>query len=209
MKKVKSIILVLMISLFVSGCGTMKGYNVYENVYATYSKMKSYKAEVEVTSYSNNSQNKYTLTQFYKAPDKHRTEYTIGSGGKNIAVINGIEGRLFSDYGAEEVLLNTVDIDEKNYLMLNTFFEIYYASEETSVKTSGNEKRGSITLKAETGDSNPYRKNMELVIDSKTMKPKKMTIFGYDGKPTLKIEYLKFDINAELSDDVFGKVQNT
>ncbi|MDP4118201.1 MAG: hypothetical protein Q8873_03305 [Bacillota bacterium] len=203
MQKIKKIILVPMIISLLAGCGIMKGYNVYERVYNTYSKMESYKASVAVTSYSNNSENKYTLTQYYKCPNKQRSEYSPGNGGGSITIINGKEGKLFSDYGTDPVILDAIDIDEKDYLMLETFFEIYYSSEETSIKTSGSDNNGTLTLRAETGNSHPYRKRIELVIDSKSLKPKKMTVFGYDNKPALCIQYLSFELNPTLEDSIF------
>ena len=87
--------------------------------------------------------------------------------------------------------------------MLQTFFKIYYSSEETAVTTSGNNSKGKITLVAQTGDSNPYKKTAELIIDKESLKPIEMTITGFDGKPSLRIEYNEFELNPELDNKLF------
>ncbi len=204
MQKIKKMSLVLMIICLFTGCGKMKGYNVYERVYLTYKNMESFTAEVEVTSYSNNSENKYTLTQYYKSPDKQRSEYSSEIGGSNVTVINGGKGKLVSGETNAEIELDSAALKEKNYLMLSTFFENYFSSEETAVLTSGNEKKGNIRLSAETGSSNPYRKKIELLIDSKTLKPLKMTVYDDKNKPSLCIEYIKFEINKNTDENIFS-----
>ena len=204
MQKFKKMSLVLMIICLFTGCGEMKGYNVYEKVYSTYKNMASYAAEVEVTSYSNNSENKYSLTQYYKSPDKQRSEYTAEVGGSNVTVINGNDGKLITGDTMAEIELDEAAVKEKNYLMLNTFFEIYYSSEETAVTTSGNDNSGNIKLSAETGSSNPYRKKIELIIDSKTIKPVKMTVYDDKNKPSLCIEYVSFELNKNIDDAIFS-----
>ena len=203
MVNIRKISLVLMIIIMLSGCNSFKSYNVYEKVYETYNNMNSYSAKVEVVSFSNNSENKYTLTQFFKMPHKQRSEFLSETAGNNITIINDGKGKIISEYATNPVLLDSVDIEEKDYLMLNTFFDIYYSSEETSVKTSGNETKGTITLSAETGSSAPHRKKMELIIDTKTLIPKKMTVLNDKDKPTLEIKYLEFELNPELEDKIF------
>ena len=207
MKKISKTALVLMITFLFTGCSEINTYNAYENLYNCYSNMHAYKAEVAVTSYSNNSENKYTLMQYYKAPNKQRTEYVSEKGGSNITVINGENGKIISDYSTVPFILSSSDIEEKDYLMLSTFFDIYYASEETSVKVSakktGDDKNGKITLSAETGSDNPYKKTVELVVNTSTLDPIKMTVKDEKGKPSLCVEYLTFELNPQIEDSIF------
>ena len=203
MKKIKKTVLVLMITFLFTGCNKINTYNVYENLYNCYNGMHSYKADVAVTSFSNNSENKYSLTQYYKAPGMKRIEYASEKGGSNITVLNGNNGKIISEYTTEPYILSDLDVDEKDYLMLDTFFDIYYSSEETSVKTAGNSKEGKITLSAQTGISNPYKNSVELVVDSVTLNPVKMTVKNQKGKPTLCVEYINFQLNPQLEDTIF------
>ena len=203
MVNIRKILFVLMMIITLSGCSFSKSYSIYEKVYETYKGMNSYFAKVEVVSHSNNSENKYTLTQYYKAPHKQRSEFMSDTAGENITIINDGTGKILSDYSTNPIILDTIDIEEKDFLMLDTFFDIYYSSEETSITTSGNEKKGNITLSAVTGSSAPHRKKMDLVIDTKTLNPKKMTVYNENDKPSLEIEYLEFVLNPELSDKIF------
>ncbi len=203
MKIIKKTALVLMISFLLAGCSKINTYSVYEKLYNCYNGMHAFKADVAVTSFSNNSENKYTLTQYYKAPGMKRIEYISEKGGSNVTLINGDKGKIISDYTTEPYELSDLDVEEKDYLMLNTFFDVYYSSEETSVKTSGGKKDGQLILSAETGISNPYKQSIELVVDSKTLNPIKMTVKNDKGKPTLCVEYIKFQLNPQLEDTIF------
>lgn len=192
-----------MIIMLLAGCGTsVNKYNVYERLYAAYSTIQSFKAEVSVTSYSNNSENKYTLLQYYKYPDKQRSEYVSDNGGGSITVINGNQGKIFNGNN-DPVILDALEVSDQNYMLLSTFFERYYASEETVVSVSGSEDNGTITLEAETGLSHPYRKSMKLVVNTKDLKPISMTVYGYDEKPSLLVEYNSFELNAQIDDSIF------
>lgn len=203
MKKIKKTLPVLMITILLAGCGKMNTYNVYENLYNCYNGMHSFKAEVTVTSFSNNSENKYTLTQYFKAPGMKRIEYVSEKGGSNTTLINGDKGKIISGFTAEPYELSNLDVEEKDYLMLNTFFDLYYSSEETVVKTSGGKKEGHITLSAQTGSSNPYKNSIELVLNTKTLNPVKMTVKDDKGKATLCVEYIDFQLNPQLEDSIF------
>lgn len=201
MKKILKLLTVLMIIPIVSGCGNVNKYNVYEKLYNCYNSMHSFKAEIAVTLYSNNSENKYTLTQLYKSPDKQRSEYVSETGNSNVTVINGDSGKIISDYTNGAYMFESSE--EADFLMLNTFFDLYYSSEETSVKTSGGEKDSKITLNAETGSSNPYRKTVELTVDAKTLNPVKLKVKDNKGKTRIEIDYIKFELNPQIDDAVF------
>lgn len=203
MRTYKKVFLVLMIIPLLASCSVGKTYNVYEKLYNCYNNMNSFKAKVAVTSYSNNSENKYILLQQYKYPDKTRSEYVTQEGVTNITVISGDSGKIISDYGNNPVILEKTDIAEKDYLMLNTFFNIYYSSEETAVTTSGGSKNREITLTAETGSSNKYRKSVELTVDCDSLNPKELKVYDDDKKLRLKVEYLEFELNPDINDDIF------
>jgi len=201
MKKTKIITLVLMITLVLNGCGNINKYNVYERLYNCYNSMHSFKAKVAVTMFSNNSENKYTLTQYYKSPDKQRSEYVSEAGSSNITVINGETGKIVSDFTSGAYVFESAN--EPDYLMLSTFFDLYYSSEETSVKTSGGEKNSKITLNAETGSSNPYRNSVELVVDCKTLNPLQLKVKDNKGKTRICVDYLGFELNPKIDDKIF------
>lgn len=204
MRTLKRVFLVLMIIPLLASCSVGKTYNVYEKLYNCYNNMNSFKAKVAVTSYSNNSENKYILLQQYKSPDKARSEYVTEDGVTNITVISGNSGKIISDYGNNPVILEKTDITEKDYLMLNTFFDIYYSSEETSVVTSKNNKSRKITLTAQTGSSNKYRQSVELTVDCDSLNPIELNVYDEDKKIRLKVEYLEFELNPAISDDIFN-----
>ena len=203
MRTYKKVFLVLMIIPIFASCSAGKTYSIYEKVYNCYNNMNSFKAKVAVTSYSNNSENKYILMQQYKSPDKARSEYVTEEGVTNITVISGETGKIISDYGNNPVILEKTDITEKDYLMLNTFFDIYYSSEETSVVTSKSNKSREITLTAQTGSSNKYRQSVELTINCEPLNPIELKVYDEDDKLRLKVEYLEFELNPAISDDIF------
>ena len=125
MRTYKKVFLVLMIIPIFASCSAGKTYSIYEKVYNCYNNMNSFKAKVAVTSYSNNSENKYILMQQYKSPDKARSEYVTEEGVTNITVISGETGNIFSDYGNNPVILEKKDKETLFNVLILTFLNEY------------------------------------------------------------------------------------
>ena len=195
----------LMIMLAFSGCSNIKiSYDVYERLYQAYNSMSSYEAEVEVTSFSNHSQNIYVAKQYFKEPDKMRSDIISPQAVEGVqTVINGERAQILQPGSGGNLTLAELKNGDSNFLFLNTFFSLYYKSESTSVSVSNTEDGEMIVMETETGLSNPYRNSMRLKISSKTLNPIQLDILGKDGEVYMTVVYKSFTPNQPLEDSLF------
>lgn len=194
----KKLIIPCLLVLLISGCGKIAPQlDVNKKIYNTFSNMQGYEAVLKVNTVSNTNNNTFDTKQYYKYPDKMRSEtdgvVTIMEGGR-ATVQNTAVG--------QPLKIEQIPSDESDYMFLQNFFAAYYRNEETSAVVNS-DKSNIITLQVDTGLSNPYRSSAELKMDTGTMKPISMELKGKDGKTYVKIEYVSFQINQNLGDSLF------
>ncbi len=194
----KKIILPVILMIVCSACSVMRPeLDTSKRIYNTFAGMQSYSAIVRLTTYSNNNTNTYEMKQYYKSPDKMRSE----SGGV-ITVINGDFAIVKGNGTSSPFKLERLDIDEGDFMFLQNFFEAYYRNEDVTASVSSSDDEV-VTLTVDTGLSNHYKAEAKLMLDTVQMKPLCLEIKGRDGKTYSKIEYTEFKINPELGDELF------
>ncbi|MBR2877727.1 MAG: outer membrane lipoprotein carrier protein LolA [Clostridia bacterium] len=194
----KKIILPVILMMVLSACaGVHPELDTSRKIYNTFAGMQSYSAIVRLTAYSNNNTNTYEMKQYYKSPDKMRSE----SGGV-ITVINGDSAMVKGSGTSSPFKLERLNVDEGDFMFLQNFFEAYYQGELTTASVSSDDDR-LVTLTVDTGLANQYKTQAKLVIDSEKMMPVSLEIKGSDGKTYSKLEYTEFKINPELGDELF------
>jgi len=185
----KSFVILLMITLL-TGCAKQ---NVYEKIHKRFYNIPSYSTNCEVTVVSNKNTNTYNITAVYDNQSKrYRLDFddvTIILGSTNAQI-------------KRENKVMTVPVTDENMLMLvNTFFESYYTG-ESSVNTSS-QISGDVTLKCDILNSPDYAKYMELIIDSKTILPKTMSVFNKQNKQIITVKFNNFNILNKIDDNTF------
>ncbi len=197
MKKV--IVTIILCACMFCGCGKLPSADVNKRCYDTFSNMTSFMAEVKITSYSNSNSNEYTAVQYFKSPDKMRTEsqelVTVVSDG-SMCVKNALTGQIVR---AEQ--LPKTDVD---YMFLQNVVAAYYQGEITTAAMESGGEEEFLTLTVETGLANPYKAVAELKIRAADMMPVTLEIKGRDGKTYTAIEYLSFEINKDIADEIFN-----
>lgn len=196
----KKIFLVLTVCVFIfTGCGKLPTIDVNKRCYETFSGMTSFRAEINVTSYSNTNTTEYQAVQFFKAPDKMRTEsqelVSIVTG-RSMCVKNAESGQIVR---AEHLPAGDID-----YMFLQNVISAYYQGEAATAAMKEEKNEEILTLTAETGLSNPYKAVAEVKIRAEDMMPLSLEIKGRDGKTYTEIEYISFEINKEISDEIFN-----
>ena len=189
---------VLILILF-AGCAKVPATDVNKRCYDTFSAMESYRAEVKVTAFSNTNKTEYSAVQFYKSPEKMRTEtaelVTVVKD-RSMFVKNTASGQIVR---AEQ--LPATDVD---YMYLQNVISAYYQSEQTTAAMQKDKKEEILTLTVETGLSNPYKTEAQPKIRADDMMPLSLEIRGKDGKTHTFIEYTAFEMNKEIADELFN-----
>lgn len=185
----KSFVILLMITLL-TGCAKQ---NAYEKIHKRFYNIPSYSTNCEVTIVSNKNTNTYNITAVYDNQSKrYRLDFddvTIILGSTNAQI-------------KRENKVMTVPVTDENMLMLvNTFFESYYTG-ESSVNTSS-KTSSDVTLKCDILNSPDYAKYMELIIDSKTILPKVMSVFNKQNKQIITVKFNNFNILNKIDDNTF------
>jgi outer membrane lipoprotein-sorting protein len=173
-----------------SGCAKQ---TVYDKIHKRFYNMPSYSTICEVTVISNKNKNTYNISAVYDSQnDRYRMDFddiTIVLGKNNAQI-------------KRENKIITTPVTHENMLMLiNTFFESYYTG-ESSVNTSS-KISGDITLKCDILNSPEYAKHMELVIDSKTILPKVMSVFNKQNQQIITVKFNNFNILNKIDDNTF------
>ena len=196
----KKIISAGLLTIFLlCGCSKLPTMDVNKRCYETFSNMKSFSAEIKVTSNSNTNSTEYTAVQYYKSPDKMRTEsqdLISVVNGRSMCVKNAASGQIVR---AEQ--LPKTDVD---YMFLQNVISAYYQGEETTAAMDSEKSEEILTLTVQTGLSNPYKAVAELKIRAEDMMPLSLEIKGRDGKTYTEIEYLSFKINEDIPDQIFN-----
>ncbi len=194
-----SFAVVLMMSLVACKSGSIHDH--HKEIYKRYSNLESFYSEVRITVKTEKTSSTYLGRQFFEKPDK--VSFVIDSpeeiAGSGYTSKDG-KYRLVSGFGEEK----TVDIvfpKEKSTVFLSDFFERYYKSEETSIKTSGGFDKTTLSCYIENGSEKRFMQSLE--IDNDTYLPLKLTTFDIDKNPVVVVEFGTFKRNPQLDKGIF------
>lgn len=199
------ILLALMITLL-SGCvkPVEDNTSIYKKIYEKFKTMQGYKAQTEILVVSNNSKNKYSITQYFMAPNKTRSETTAPEDTAGvITIVDGVKTAILNPKGKAPVIIEALKPSELNYLYINSFFEAYYKSEKANVNVNAGGKEKIISLTAQTGSANPYRKTAVLRLDTIALKPIDIQLMGEDNQPYCTVTFKTYEHNPQLDPALF------
>ena len=200
----------LMTTLLLCSCSELKvGPDVHQRIYEKYSTMQSYHAVVKVSTISGEKTNVYTMSQYYKFPDKMRSE---GIEPNSIAgfytVTNGSDTAVYSNAEKQPVRVSGEGADYTDYAFLNNFFSRFYDRENAITTGAKTEEGQLIDLTVEDLGDNPYRQKMVLQMDKDTIQPVRLSVYGQDDKEYFRVEYEQFAINEVVEDALFAIEEN-
>lgn len=194
----KLFVLALMISLcMLTACG--KSYlhdremDIYEKLHRYYGEMEQYSATLELTVYSNKTQNTYIAHQ--KATDE-RLFMQISSCNSDLTVTTREQdGKVTTQFeGSDYTACLPVGTDS-GILFLNRFFEAYYTSEDTALMVNG-PTAGSVTrLETALPHANPQIACAVLTVDNNTLAPVSIALSDALGNTVITGVYTDFTYN--------------
>ncbi len=203
-KGIIAVFAALILATSLGGCGEKSPQDAYKEIYKRYSHINSYYAAATVTVFSDKGESKYSVRQFYEAPDKFAffvdsPEAVAGSGyvakDGHFALKSGTGDRFDSKVAFP---------DSKNCMFLCDFFEEYYKSEETSVAVDSGLVEDKIVMQCYTSGKNPNSFMQSLTVDTKTYLPLVLTTYNIDNKPVTEVEFNDFKRNADIDEKIFN-----
>ncbi len=203
-RKVFVLFLALMISLSVSACSGISDsdMDIYEKIHKHYNKMESYTADVDVTVYSNKTENRYFVAQKVKSPDMYYTHITDEKATFGVTTVSK-GGKIKTVADGSEYTMTVPDDESLGVLYVNNFFKAYYASEETSLSVQKTLKSKKTVLSVEVFDEDSAIRKVNLAIDNKTLAPVSVSVYG-DEDLLLKGTFENFRYNEKIDNSLFN-----
>ena len=202
-----ALLLMLLTLMITTGCSSPMHFNdshmdIYKRIHHTYSRMTSYTAEVKLTVKGNKTENTYLLTHEVKVPNMSAVTIKEPSHMAGLKTVICGDKVLISAKNAEQKLLTeTEPMDD--VLLVNEFFSLYYRSEETAIHVSGEDDSKTLLLETECCPQTSDGYKATMLLDTKTLHPKTITVYDAGGNVRRMAEFLSFTYNPSLSEDIF------
>jgi len=176
--------------------------DVYQRVHRMYNRMTSYTANVHLTVKGDKSDNVYELTHQVKAPDQAVVTVCAPEPLAGLCTVyNGDRVHVTAPKAGQALQAAAPDIP--NCLLVHEFFAQYYASEETAISVSGDAEGDTLLLETECRPQEADSYKVTMLLDTKTLLPKTVTIFDAGGNVRMLAEYTDFCYNPDVPEELF------
>ena len=206
-KKIFCLILTLTISLLSVGCSHRLGdsdMDIYEKIHKHYNKLESFSADVDLTVFSNKTENRYFVSQKFKNPNMYFTRVTDEAGTFSVTTVtNQDKTKTVAD--GSEYSLTVPGSEYVNLLFINNFLKAYYMCEETSISVDSSLTKSDKTLfSISLLNDDLCIKEISLSIDNKTLSPDTLTAYDKDNKKLFVATFSNFIYNDKIDDTIFN-----
>lgn len=197
----RKIILVMSILCCLCGCGKVKGYASAQDKLMN---MQSYKAEVDISYISSESESTYTAVQTADNQGRYKLEVTSPENLKGSSIL--FDGKMIWQYNPnieQKISINAEDKPERSELILFSFIENYVKSTDTTVTTAKTEGEPCTVLEADIEGAGKFIASEKLWIGNEDMLPKRLVIYDTDGNERIIVVFNSFEYDPQLPEDEF------
>ncbi len=197
-KSITAVVAAAILMTSLCACGRKTEHDHYKEIYKRYNDLQSFSASVEVAVQNGQGKSVYTAKQKYKAPDWFEVTFTepqslSGSG----YVFDGETVLLKSGFGHSEEIQKAA-LSVHSSVSIADFFEEFYKSEETAIKTESSISGRQTCLSCFLPGKNKNRFRQSLWIDNQTYLPVRLETYGIDENPTVTVEFCEFVRNEKI-----------
>ena len=188
--------------LFLSGC---QAANDGSKAQQQLLEMKGYEAEAVVTRITDHGENSYTTKQYFEMENgKYRLEMVEPEEVKgNFTVYDGEKVYQFNPRTGTDMAVEVTPDQARNELFLGQFYENYLSSQDVSVETAALDESKCVVLEAIIPEANEALATEKLWVDTETLLPVRLCIYGENGTETFCLDYSDFVYNPTLDDALF------
>lgn len=197
----KKIILVMSILCCLCGCGKVKEYASAQDKLMN---MQSYKAEVDISYISSESESTYTAVQTADNQGRYKLEVTSPENLKGSSIL--FDGKMIWQYNPnieQKISIKAEDKPERSELILFSFIENYVKSTDTTVTTAKTEGEPCTVLEADIEGAGKFIASEKLWIGNEDMLPKRLVIYDTDGNERIIVVFNSFEYDPQLPEDEF------
>ncbi len=183
---------------------TDRDADIYQRIHKKFSHMTAYTAKVEVTVYSNKTENTYLINQLMK--DSQGAQLMVEKPESVQGTITRYHnGQVTLMNAGQESAVSVPAADAYHDIFIDQFFALYYQSEKTAINVSGGGTEGANSLLLETiavPDAS-HRHRLTLLIDAKRLEPQVLTVYDVGGNIQLMAKFVEFEYNPAIDDSLF------
>lgn len=191
MKKCLCLLLSLTVFIF-AGCDR-DTYSVYEKINDIYFDTPAYKASGSITYYTNKTSNTYAFKEYFNGENVHLIHYT----DDDLKVYVRDDG-VYTKYSQNEKAVRISDTDEGyKHIFPDCFFEKYYSKETSSLEDNPR------YIFIQTDNFSRDVSSVKMWIDSKSVTPHRMEIYGSESQLLCKVIFDRFSLNVETDEKLF------
>lgn len=197
-------LVVIILSLSLSGCRLASKDKSSRNVEENLINMEGYAALVQVSHISDGKSNTYQAKQVYQMEGNYRFEVvkpehivgltTIFNGEKVIQYNPNVDHPK-----AVELPINNF----RNQVFLGSFVENYLQSKNVAIEVQTTQESLRTVLEAIIPGGSTHMSSQKLWIDQESEKPVQMVIYNAEGQETVVVEFIEFTYNPEINESIF------
>ena len=194
--------LLLCLTLCLSACGQQA--SDMERVSQQLADMHSYSCSATMTRATPKGQAVYETKQYFREDGAYRLEITAPeTAAGNYTVFDGEKIAQYNPNVKQPVIQNVPENKMRNELFLGQFYENYLSSQDVSVETAALDESKCVVLEAIIPEANEALATEKLWVDTETLLPVRLCIYGEDGTETFCLDYSDFVYNPDLDDALF------
>lgn len=198
------ICMLVVVCVIFTGCKGLRPKRGYDEVSRKLIALKDYTCDVKMRVTNNRSTMEYQLKQYYKSPDKYKTEVLAPKELEGqVTIFNGSSSYIYhpriDQYLVTEDFSGSVEYNS----FIGSFINHIKKSEGIKVSSEKEGEKELFTLEFGIPEPNKYMSIEKLWLDPEAIVPVKAEIYGNDGKTNVEIYYYNFVCNPGLKDGDF------
>ncbi|MBR5236062.1 MAG: hypothetical protein IKW06_01635 [Clostridia bacterium] len=207
------IYIAVMLLMICTGCTqqnplTDRDADIYQRIHKKFSRMTAYTARVEVTVYSNKTENTYLIKELMK--DSQGAQLMIEKPESVQGTITRYHnGQVTMMNAGQESAVSVPAAEAYHDIFIDQFFALYYQSEKTAINTSsaGTEGANSLLLETIAVPDASHRHRLTLLIDATRLEPQVLTVYDVGGNIQLIAKFIEFQYNPSIDDSLFVSLE--
>ncbi len=210
MKKIVILITLIFVTIL-SGCSKKEEeipeVNKTDEVLRYIKELKTFKAKVKVTYFTNTSEQVFEMTQEGDIDGRYKIEILKPENlAKNISMNDGESLYQINEQRAKKIYVSANDFPERVQILLTSFLNNYINNTDGFSKIGELNNGEIIILEGSIPGENTFFATEQLTLDGDTYAPIKLDIYKTDGSKFVEVEYLEFGYNPSFGENYFTPI---
>ncbi|MCG8539601.1 MAG: outer-membrane lipoprotein carrier protein LolA [Clostridia bacterium] len=196
-------IIILMIVLL-TGCVEKTDEEIFYRAQKKIVSLDTYRAKAKIRVYGNKAPEEYFVQQWFKAPDKYRTEVEEPEDVKGkITIYNGKKAWICQPRIGQEWLMEDFSNSVEQKMFLGYFIDNFLNTENPRLTRETFEDEDYILIETDIPGNHPYFNKKRLWFDIKKYYPHKLEVLDKDDNIRIDVKYVDFIYNEDIDDEIF------